>query len=429
MPHPIPEPGADGLHASLRFSDPLAYSRLLRRAHEDVITGTHRTEIAQTIQDSWKRSLALGIDPDQHSPRHVRDSSDVVSLRKQNPLAVAVPALSELLADDSPYGRQLLVITDGMGEVLWRVGSKEALAHSEALEFVEGADWSESGIGTNAISEVLRTGSPRQLFSAEHLVRTHHDWACTAAPIHNPATGELLGVLDVSGPLETLTADSLRMVRCAVRVAEGLIGQAAPTPAAKDCGITSISLLGDQPTVVHASGKRVALTLRRAEILALLCSRQQGWSADELAYELYGETGTAASVRIEVHRLRAALGPLISSNPYRLDPGVRDVVDICQVLAALHQGEVQSALLLYQAPLLSRSSAMAVDLLREELSTALRESIHACASVPALVSWLASDMGAADSVAVSALGRLVGSSDPRFATFSARARRMEQALL
>jgi hypothetical protein len=40
------------------------------------------------------------------------------------------------------------------------------------LEFSGGADWSEAGIGTNAISQVLVTGGPVQLFSAEHLVRT-----------------------------------------------------------------------------------------------------------------------------------------------------------------------------------------------------------------------------------------------------------------
>lgn len=451
---------------SLRFSDPVNYSRLLRNAHEDVISGGHRPEIAEGIQESWHRSLALGISPDQHSPRHVRDSADVVGLRAEHPLAGAVPALAELLGDDSPDGRQLLIITDALGEVLWRIGSRDALALAESLEFVEGADWSESGIGTNAISEVLRTGSPGQLFSAEHLVRTHHEWACTAAPIRNPLTGELLGVLDVSGPLATLTPDSLRMVRCAVRVAEEILGRtgggaavrpgvAGPAagmgasrggtealgaqaahggrpvvePPATGGGIAAIELLGEQPAVVHADGRRVALTLRRAEILALLCSRQQGWSADELAYELYGETGTAASVRIEVHRLRAVLGSAISSNPYRLAETVRGVVDASRVLAALRGGDAGSALALYCAPLVSRSSAVAVALLREELDAAVRTALHADASVPALTRWLATDMGAGDAAAAEALERLVGAGDPRAAVFSARARRLDNALL
>ncbi|MDD0858626.1 hypothetical protein NHF46_14460 [Arthrobacter alpinus] len=55
-------------------------------------------------------------------------------------------------------------------------------------------------------------------------------------PDSTPLTGELLGVLDVSGPLTTLTPDSLRMVRCAVRAAEEILGRTAagrgPTAAA-----------------------------------------------------------------------------------------------------------------------------------------------------------------------------------------------------
>ncbi|MHA7298830.1 GAF domain-containing protein [Pseudarthrobacter sp. MDT3-1] len=84
------------------------------------------------------------------------------------------------------------MLTDARGEVLWRVGSPEVLRRADGLEFSEGADWSEAGIGTNAISEALVTGRPVQLFSAEHLIRTHHERACTAAPITDPLTGKLL---------------------------------------------------------------------------------------------------------------------------------------------------------------------------------------------------------------------------------------------
>ncbi|MGO4385746.1 GAF domain-containing protein [Specibacter sp. RAF43] len=422
---------------ALRFSDPERYARILRHAHADVIGGASRPEIAAGIQESWRRSLALGISPDQHSPRHVRDAGDVAGLRAGHPLAPVIPALTELLGDDSRDGRQLLIITDALGEVLWRIGSHDALALAETLEFVEGADWSESGIGTNAISEVLRTGAPGQLFSAEHLVRTHHNWACTAAPIRKPSTGELLGVLDVSGPLNTLTADSMRMVKCGVRVAEEILGRlgagaaerAVPAaPAAAHHGIARIELLGERPSVVHADGSRVALTLRRAEIVALLCSRQHGWSADELAYELYGETGTAASVRIEMHRLRAVLGPVISSHPYHLLESLAAVVDASQVRAALQSGDVPAAMTRYHAPLLSRSTAMAVGLLREELDAAVRSAAHASASVHSLTHWLSTDMGAADTTAVSALEKLLGHGDPRTLAFAARARRLDDAL-
>ena len=123
----------------------------------------------------------------------------------------------------------------------------------------------------------------------------------------------MLGVLDVSGPLDTLSADALRMVRCAVRVAESLLGtpdggaslgaissvrasrQAVRRPSA---AVESLELLGDRRAAAFADGSRTPLTLRRSEILALLDSHAaQGWTADELAYELYGDAGTPQAPR------------------------------------------------------------------------------------------------------------------------------------
>lgn len=421
----------------LRFSDPAQYARTLRRAHELVISGVPRPEIPASLADSWRRSMALGISPDQQSPRHLHDVSEVLELRREHRLQRVMPALHDLLADDSRTGRHLLVLTDAGGEVLWRVGSPAVLRRADHLEFLEGADWSEAGIGTNAISEALVTGGPVQLFSAEHLVRTHHEWACTAAPITDPATGQVLGVLDVSGPLDTLSADTLRMVRCAVRVAEALLGTsdagtsrgAAPAvrasrrpaaPAARPAAaVKSLELLGDKPAVVFADGSRTPLTLRRAEILALLDSRSQGWSAEELAYELHGDAGTPQAIRTEMFRLRSMLGDAVESNPYRLAAGLAGRSDSGRVLRLLREGLVADALESYRAPLLSRSGTLAVQLLRDQLDMAVGSAVRASGDSSLLVRWLSTDMGAADPPAVEALGRLVGRNDPRYLAFRA----------
>jgi hypothetical protein len=425
----------------LKFSDPAAYSRLLRRAHEQVISGVPRPEIPEGLASSWRRSMALGISPDQHSPRHLHEASEVLELRRGHRLQQVMPALSELLADDSSGGRHLLVLTDAGGEILWRVGSAQVLRRADRLEFSEGADWSEAGIGTNAISEALVTGRPVQLFSAEHLVRTHHEWACTAAPIRDPLTGALLGVLDVSGPLESLTADTLRMVRCAVSMAEALLrmsdagtplGAPSPVPVSRQssrtgsaarpaAAVASLELLGDQPAAVFRDGSQVPLTLRRAEILALLDSRSQGWSAEELAYELHGDAGIAASIRTEMFRVRSLLGDAIASNPYRLGEGLAGRSDAGQVLRLLREGKVAAALEAYRAPLLSRSGNMAIQLLRDRLDLALRAAVCASTDPALLMRWLSTDMGSTDMPAVEALGKLVGPRDARYLSFSAGA--------
>jgi len=421
----------------LRFSDPATYARTLRRAHELVISGVPRPEIPMPLVESWRRSMALGISPDQHSPRHLHEVAEVLELRREHRLQQVMPALHDLLADDSRSGRHLLVLTDASGEILWRVGSPSVLRRADQLEFLEGADWSEAGIGTNAISEALVTGGPVQLFSAEHLVRTHHEWACTAAPITDPASGRLLGVLDVSGPLDTLSADTLRMVRCAVRVAEALLGtsdagtslgaspavpatrQPGPSPVRPAATVERLELLGDKPAAVFADGSRVSLTLRRAEILALLDSRSQGWSAEELAYELHGDAGTPQAIRTEMFRVRSMLGGAVESNPYRLAPGLAARSDAGQVLRLLREGRVADALEAYRAPLLSRSGTLAVQLLRDQLDLAVGSAVRASLDSSLLVRWLATDMGSADPLAVEALGRLVGRRDPRYLAFLA----------
>ena len=425
--------------ADLRFSSPQEYERMLRTAHDLTLAGTHPLAISTQVWESWQRSLAAGINPDQHLPRHLHEVSDVVALRREHALEVVMPALSELLADESSDGQHLLVLADANGEVLWRVGSRATLRQADGLEFVEGADWSEAGVGTNAISEVVVSGRAAQLFSAEHLVRTHHSGVCTAAPSRDPDSGALIGSLNVSGPLNTVTADSLRMVKCGVRLAEELLRAARREPA-RGAGSAagkrsfavsspvSLELLGEHPAVLGADGRRTPLSLRRAEILALLESRERGWSADQLAYAVHGETGSAAAIRIEMHRIRQVLGNTLESTPYRLAPSLRGSTDVARVLRLVRDGQVAAALAAYTAPLLGRSTCRAIEPLRAELTSAVGASVRASANVALLRRWCATEMGCDDRDAVRDLGRVAGFDDAGYLASSARLSRIDREL-
>ncbi len=429
--------------ADLRFSAPAEYARALRKAHEATISGTPSPHLSPSLVKSWQRSLALGINPDQHRPVHRHEVSEARSLSAGHRLAAVMPALSQLLADETATGRHLLIVTDHEGEVLWRVGSKQALKLADSLEFVEGADWSESGVGTNAISEALVTGAPAQLFSAEHLVRTHHDWACTASPIRDPLTGEVVGVLDVSGPFESVTPDSLRLVRCGVRLAEELLKSAAVGPDGRPdeaaglaagrsvAGVQTqlaLRLLGDAPSAALDGGPSRPLTLRRAEILALLASRTRGWSADELAYEIHGDAGTAAAIRTEMHRVRSVLGDVVEANPYRFSSTVRLVTDAANVAGHLRDGRVRQALAAYPAKLLNRSTNLAIGFMRDELNEAVGASVRASGDAQLMLQWCTSDMGSWDTAAAATAVALLGPQDPRCQLVSARMERLDREL-
>jgi hypothetical protein len=65
-------------------------------------------------------------------------------------------------------------------------------------------------------------------------------------------------------------------------------------------------------------GRRLHLSPRHAEILALLAAFPEGLSAGELGAALHGAGGSATTVRSEISRLRRLLGPALATRPYRL---------------------------------------------------------------------------------------------------------------
>lgn len=312
------------LHPSLRFSDPAGFARRTIEAHELVLSGGRTPDLESHVVEAWRRSGEAGISPDQQQPAHVLTEADLSAARSATPLSRVADDVVASLADTSAAGRHLVVVTDADGVLLWRSGSRQSLRAADAIAFAEGADWSEAGIGTNGISLALDRGELSHAMAGEHFVRAHYGWACIAAPIRD-ASGKIMGVLDVSLPAESATTEASSLVRCGVRLAETLLAREArqsPAPVP----VTSIRLLGWRPEVTRADGTRVSLTSRRAELLALLASRE-AWSARALAEALYDDAGAVSTVRGEVRRLRQLTGMEIGSQPYTLAEHERACVD------------------------------------------------------------------------------------------------------
>ncbi len=496
--------------------DPDVRARLALEIYERVLNGglpTHPLSVDEfgravddtddVMYESWRRSQEAGVDPDTNSPPHLHEHRDVLQMRRDHPLAPYVPVLQELLVDEDSSARHVMVITNDIGDVLWMNGNASVERGAERLELVEGARWSEAGAGTNAIGTALWAGRPMQVFSAEHFVRSLHTWTCSAAPIKDPETGATMGVIDVSGPYQTLHPDTLALVKSAARVVEemmrsrrhglderarllassklhGFTGDAwvispggrivhrtgAPRPTrARPGGIeqstprlasdgswelpdgrraeperlddyTLLRVAGD--TRRHASrlamhflgadsprlelgGRALAVTLRRAEILALLAASPAGMSADQLTVQLYGDKGNTTTTRAELHRVRQVLGDRISARPYRLAGPF--TADFLQVREHVLRGRTEEALALYTGPLLPASSSLAVQMLREELHTMMRRAVLQAGGA-ALESWVDSPHGTDDLEATLTLLDALPDTDTRRPVLQARADRV-----
>jgi transcriptional regulator of acetoin/glycerol metabolism len=89
---------------------------------------------------------------------------------------------------------------------------------ADAMNFVEGAVWSEAG--TNAIGTAIAADHAVQVFAAEHFNDVVQEWTCAAAPVHDPDTGRLLGVVDLTGRSKTLQPSNLAVALAAARSVE-----------------------------------------------------------------------------------------------------------------------------------------------------------------------------------------------------------------
>ncbi|MFF9210149.1 MULTISPECIES: GAF domain-containing protein [unclassified Streptomyces] len=202
-------------------TDPRQYARLLARAHEAVLSGEAPPASPRpVIQESWQRMLATGVDPDRGADTGPLSVEEVEHQRRTCGLSEVLDTLRGSLLSIADASWHILVIADPEGRVLWRGGSRAVLTRAQSLGFVEGASWSESAVGTNAIGTALVARRPVQVHSAEHFVRTHHAWTCAAAPIRSPRDGRLLGVIDVSGPASTFHPSTLALVDAVGRLAE-----------------------------------------------------------------------------------------------------------------------------------------------------------------------------------------------------------------
>jgi hypothetical protein len=249
---------------------------------------------------------------------------------------------------------------------------------AETVNFVAGARWDEQSVGTNALCLAVRDGAPSMVFSAEHYAPIVHNWVCWAAPVHNPVTGEQLGVIDLSTTWDRTHPIGLATARMMARMIEGALPRAAwspgPETAIGDPDGLTLTLLGTAET--RLDGRRLLLNRRQTEILALLALHPEGLSLEHLHALVYGDQGvTLSTLKAEVSHLRSALGGQLASRPYRLTVPVRTDVDT--VLALVRGGDVRAAVSAYGGDLLPGTDSPALCELGEYVAVAVREALLA----------------------------------------------------
>jgi hypothetical protein len=209
---------------------PAKRARELRDAWEDFIDGRASDDpgtpqIRVPIADSWLRSRDAGVDPTgRQAAPSVVEHHGARALWASHPLAVAAPVIEECMTLASVEADQLMVVSDADGMLLSVRGDARLRSRAaDDMNFVEGALWSEAGAGTNAVGTALAAEHAVQVFAAEHFTEPVQRWTCAAAPVTDPDTGRLLGIIDLTGDISSVHPASLSVVIATARAVEELL--------------------------------------------------------------------------------------------------------------------------------------------------------------------------------------------------------------
>ncbi|MEU1020826.1 GAF domain-containing protein [Streptomyces sp. NPDC005904] len=386
-------------------ADPAERERVVRQAHETfTAAGTVVRPVRSVVAESWRRSARARVSPEGSGAAVELTDGDLGAYRAEHPLARVMPLFRELMGTFAMDGEHLLAVCDGQGRLLWVEGHAVARRRADRMNFVPGARWAESAVGTNAPGTAVALDRPVQVFATEHFMRRVQPWTCAAAPVHDPRTGRLIGAVDITGGNGLAHPHSLAFVQAVARAAESQLALLAPSARAR--GGVELSVLGRDEALLVAGGRKVRLSRRHSEIVVLLARHPEGLSGDELLHALYeDESVPQVTLRAEMARLRRALGAeLLRSRPYRLAEPVECDVDTVERRLAV--GAVAAAAAAYAGPLLPQSRAPALVRLRRRLADQLRVALVGHNDPDLLADWVHTPWGEEDLVAWRALAAL-----------------------
>lgn len=427
-------------------SEGLRASRLLvERAHDELLAGNSAdprlAQVRPLVRESWRRSVGSDVAAEA-LPVLELSGAALEEYRRAHPLAGALELIRGLLLPgEADEAGVVVAVGDAAGRLLWVEGDRRVRSLTGDMGFVAGANWAEDRVGTAAPGTALALGRSVQVHGAEHFNRFVQPWSCTAAPVRDPETGRLIGVIDVTGGDEAASPQAQLLVDATARAVEGELMVArlraqreAPRRSrrAETAQRATLSVLGRDRALLTVAGEGaeriVELGMRHAELVLMLATHRQGLTAERLAELVYGDPGAIGTLRPEMVRLRKLLermAPALvpESRPYRMAGEIE--TDAQQVLSLLDRGAHRVALAAYRGDVLPDSTAPGVEELRETIRTSLREALLAEAGVDVLLAHTDTEAGSDDVEALRQVLRMLPARSPRRAGVVARLTALE----
>jgi transcriptional regulator of acetoin/glycerol metabolism len=173
--------------------------------------------VPETIADSWRRCMRLGLDPVGKPEECIVSHTELYQRREQQDRVMRLvrPEL-ELLSAQIAGSNFLVAFADSDGVVLDQILDEEFRASVCGRSILPGSIWSEEIRGTNALGLALHTGAPCNVTGREHFFAKEGTVSCLSAPVFD-SSGQLIGLLDASSEVAARQHHTLALVNLAAQ--------------------------------------------------------------------------------------------------------------------------------------------------------------------------------------------------------------------
>src|SRR5260221_8787102 len=182
-------------------------------------------DLTSSVAASWQRYKNHRVTIDRARAPLVGDAELFRHRSKHASLRHAARCALENSKTFLSDANSIMILTDPTGLIIDTQGDDRVIDAGRSVHLEHGGRWSEADIGTNAIGAAIAESKPVQIRGAEHFCSKVQRWTCAAVPVHDPTDGELLGVVDISGPANTFNPQSLALAVSVGHHVESVLAQ------------------------------------------------------------------------------------------------------------------------------------------------------------------------------------------------------------
>lgn len=193
--------------------------QLLTSAKADLLKGAEHPNwvgVPRHVAASWQRSKINGVEVASVESPYFSELDYQSRMVKY-----ALPIIDRLVKQVA-HMPICVALTDNRARILVRRDTGTWIGNVlDSVQFAQGFGYDERAVGTNGVGTVLEFGEAVHIVGAEHYADALAGFACAGAPVRDPFTGRIEGVLD----LTCLDSDSTPIMYSLVSTAADAITQ------------------------------------------------------------------------------------------------------------------------------------------------------------------------------------------------------------